>query len=479
MAHDEEGPRPAVEDVLELGQGLDVEVVRRLVEHEDVGLGHEQPEDLQAAPLAAGEVSDARLLPAAGEAELLRELRGRDLLLAEHRHLLDVLHGIDDATVGERVELSDVLREVPDDDGDALLALAGDERDLAGEHAEQRRLARAVDADDADAVPRGELPGHPVQEGAAPEVDGRVVEVDDVLAEPGRREAHELDVVAKGWFVGDECVGGVDPELRLARPGGWPAAQPGELLAQQVVAPFGGHGGDPVALRLRQDVGGVPAVVLLDLAIDDLPGAVGHGVEEPPVVGDGGERVVGPGAMTDKVVGEPRHAFDVEVVRRLVEEQHVGVVDEDLRQRQPAALPAGHGADDGIPPAQRLGGETAEQPVDDVTHPGVARPLVLGPVAENHLTDRRRGVEDVRLAQHADGGRTAAGDPSVVEREVPVEHLHERRLAAAVAPDDADAGPRVDPEGDTVEDVRRAERQGGPLDRDEVGHQVSRGVGMT
>jgi hypothetical protein len=36
-------PRPPVQDVLERGQRVDVEVVGGLVEEEDVGLGHQQP----------------------------------------------------------------------------------------------------------------------------------------------------------------------------------------------------------------------------------------------------------------------------------------------------------------------------------------------------------------------------------------------------------------------------------------------------
>ena len=49
VGDDDEGARPAVEDVLERGQRLDVEVVGRLVEDEDVRLGH-----AAAASAAAG-----------------------------------------------------------------------------------------------------------------------------------------------------------------------------------------------------------------------------------------------------------------------------------------------------------------------------------------------------------------------------------------------------------------------------------------
>ena len=57
VADHDERARPAVEQVLERGQRVDVEVVGRLVEQQDVGLGHQQAHQLQAAPLAAGEVA--------------------------------------------------------------------------------------------------------------------------------------------------------------------------------------------------------------------------------------------------------------------------------------------------------------------------------------------------------------------------------------------------------------------------------------
>ena len=68
---DDERAGPAVEEVLERGERLDVEVVGRLVEEEHVGLVHEQPGQLQPPALAAGQVADPGLLAGAGEAEPL------------------------------------------------------------------------------------------------------------------------------------------------------------------------------------------------------------------------------------------------------------------------------------------------------------------------------------------------------------------------------------------------------------------------
>ena len=77
MRDDEQRAGPAVEDVLERGQRLDVEVVGRLVEQQHVGLVHQQPGQLQPTPLATGQVRHPGLLAAAGEPEPLRQLARR------------------------------------------------------------------------------------------------------------------------------------------------------------------------------------------------------------------------------------------------------------------------------------------------------------------------------------------------------------------------------------------------------------------
>ena len=54
---DDQRARPAVEQVLERGQRVGVEVVGRLVEQQHVGLADEQPQQLQPAALAARQVA--------------------------------------------------------------------------------------------------------------------------------------------------------------------------------------------------------------------------------------------------------------------------------------------------------------------------------------------------------------------------------------------------------------------------------------
>ncbi len=103
------------------------------------------------------------------------------------------------------------------------------------EQRQHRRLAGPVDPHDPDPVPRPEPPGGVGEQDpvAADQVD--VLDVDHVLAEPLGREPLQLEPVPRRRHVLDQRVRCLDPELRLRGPGRRPAAQPGQLLADQVL----------------------------------------------------------------------------------------------------------------------------------------------------------------------------------------------------------------------------------------------------
>src|SRR6185503_8092569 len=86
-------------------------VVGGLVENQDIGLVHQQPQQLQPAPLATGELTDRRPLCVADETETLAELRRRDrAALAEVENMPNLLHSLENPQC--RRKLDDVLREI-------------------------------------------------------------------------------------------------------------------------------------------------------------------------------------------------------------------------------------------------------------------------------------------------------------------------------------------------------------------------------
>ncbi|CAB4940787.1 unannotated protein [freshwater metagenome] len=461
---DHERPGPRVEQVLERREGVDVEVVGRLVQDEHVGLLHQEAHELQPAALAAGQVLDQRAGAGAAEAEALAELSGGQLeAVAGGRAAADLLEGLEHAQVAG--DLDGVLRQLRQPDGRAALDLARRRHRRAAEDVDERRLAGAVDADERVAVARAEAPGGVVEQDLVAVGHRDVLDVDDLAAEAAGGEAQQLDAVARRGLVRDQLVGGVDPELRLRRPGGRTPPQPRELLAQELPAPCVLGGLLAVALRTRQHVGRVAALVLVDGAVDDLPRGGADGVEEPPVVGDDDHRA----APLREEPGEPGHALDVEVVRRLVEQQQVGGVQQQLRQGDAAALAARERPDDGV---EALGEapqlDAAEQALQDGAERLVARPLVVGAVPDQLLADRLLGVQGVALADERQVEVADAGNGAGVGLLEPGDEAHECRLAVAVAPDDADAVAGLDAEGDVGQDAAAGVALVDRLEVDEV-----------
>ena len=67
VTHDDERSGPIVEEVLEDPQGVQVEIVRRLIEEEDIRAPREDQEELEPTPFSAGEC------PHTGEGQFARE----------------------------------------------------------------------------------------------------------------------------------------------------------------------------------------------------------------------------------------------------------------------------------------------------------------------------------------------------------------------------------------------------------------------
>ena len=145
MGDEQHRPRERLQRRLQRLAALQVEVVRRLVEDEEVRAGGDDERERQPAPLAAGEHRDRlRLLVPAREEEAAEQVLrvgaqepGRALDALQHRPA--------------RVELHLLLREVGGLDAvaepDAALACSAVEQRL-----EQRGLAGAVRPDERDVL---------------------------------------------------------------------------------------------------------------------------------------------------------------------------------------------------------------------------------------------------------------------------------------------------------------------------------------
>ena len=208
----------------------------------------------------------------------------------------------------------------------------------AGDHPHQRRLAGAVGADHADDPAARELERQVVDQQAVAVGLAQAVGLDDHVAEarPGRDvdlDLVELDVAV----LGQQRLVGVQPGLGLVAAGARVHAHPLELavdrLRRRAVLP--GLLLEPGALLLEP--ARVVALVRDAAAAIELEDPAGDVVEEVAVVGDGDDRA----GVVVQVVLEPGHRLGVEVVGRLVEQQQVGLAQQQPAQRHAAALAAG------------------------------------------------------------------------------------------------------------------------------------------
>ena len=247
------------------------------------------------------------------------------------------------------------------------------------------------------------------------------------------------------------------------------------LLALRVL------GFDPGAnLRLRQDHVVVPAGVGDDRLVVDVCDVGADLVEEVPIVGDHDERTL----IADQELLEPVNGVEVEVIRRLVQQQRLGVAEERLRQQDShllAALQLGHGPFvkriRNVEPLEQRGGvalgrvavflpddslELAQSHAVLVRQLGLrVEPVAFGErapeplVAHDHRVDDAVGVEGILiLAQHAELSGPAHGP--ALRLQLSREQLHERGFSGPVGPAQPVAAPRREGGGDLLEEHLRA-----------------------
>ena len=323
-----------VERVLERLAALDVEVVRRLVEHEQVRAGRDERREREPAALAAREHVDPTVDGVLREEEAPEDvagLRRRDALARAGEHRLD--HGQVVAQLGR------VLREVARLDVVADLDAPGRGGPQPEQRLDQRRLARIRSGRSARPAGRsrcGTTPGPPAcarrPRTMRPSVSTTTRVVRSVLGKPNASAlllARRLDAL--------------DPvELLLPR-GGLARARARAELRDEALEP-----GDLLTLALERlglvlqrlgalaAVGAVLHVVELAAAALELEHARRDALEEPAIVRDEQHGAV----EAVELVLEPLERAQVEVVRRLVEQQQVGVRRERARERGARQLAA-------------------------------------------------------------------------------------------------------------------------------------------
>src|SRR5262245_4821763 len=218
--------------VFERLQGLDVEVVGRLVEQQQVAADLEGQGEVEPVALAAGQHADRLLLIGTFEAE-----RG-DVGPARHLEVghLDVVeavrHELPDRLFG--VEVAAALVDIGHAHRAPELQLAGVRLLLPHDHPEQGRLANAVGSDDADDSGPRQVEREAAEQLAVAEALLQLVRLEDDVTEPwAGRDVDLLEVeLAVALGLGGELLVALEPSLVLGLARLGVGAHPLQLLLE-------------------------------------------------------------------------------------------------------------------------------------------------------------------------------------------------------------------------------------------------------
>jgi hypothetical protein len=216
---------------------------------------------------------------------------------------------------------------------------------LAQDQLEQRGLAGAVGAHQADLVAAQDRGAEVVHDAALAEGLGHIGELGHDLA-AGRAGGHVQPHAAHGiapraWRLARSSPAGrCGP--RAGAPGFHALADPDLFLRQQLVGLGLDHRllGQLLFLLSTRYCAEVARVGAQDAAVE-LDDARGHAVQEGAVVGDGHHAAL----EVDQQLLQPLDRVQVQVVGGLVEQQHVGLAHQRLGQRHALAGAAGQRAD--------------------------------------------------------------------------------------------------------------------------------------
>ncbi len=339
--------------VFQRAQRFDVQVVGRFVEQQYVaalqqGLGH-----VQAAAFAAGQAADQLLLVLALEVEAAQVGARLDLHAVDVEDVQAAGHFLEHVVVAFQLVATLVhvgqLHRRPEHD------LARVRRLLADDHLEQRRLAGAVGADDADDGAGRHQEAEVVDQQALAELLGDVLELEHRIAQALARRNEDLVGLVTALVI-DRLQFFQACQTRLALGAAALGVLPrplqfllDRLLPRLLLVVFLLQ-----ALFLLHQPVGVVALPRNAAAAVQFQDPLGGVVEEVAIVG---HRHHGAGVARQELL-QPFDGLGVQVVGRFVEQQHVRLLQQQPAQRHAALFAARQRADHRVPrrQAQRVGG---------------------------------------------------------------------------------------------------------------------------
>ena len=365
---------------------------------------------------------------------------------------------------------------------------------FAGEHPHQRRLARAVGAEERDAIAALDVQAQIPEHHQVAVRLSRVLQLDHRAPALRAGGKVEMDFLALGGhFDRNDLLELLDPALHLRRLGRLIAEPIDEHLdARNLLVLLALCLAERLEARLvLHEIVAVVADVVGERAQREIRNPGDDGVEKEPVVADEDDRM----RIRVQVFLQPVARLEIEMVRRLVEQQQVRLAEQQLRERD-AHLPApgkrlrrtlevGRLETEALEHRRRLqldavalaqpelilqiavamehrvvlglGDGRVAQPVLERVHLGLDRDE-LAERARRFREQRAAGVRKAVLRQISDRQRRGLQHGARVGLVEPCHHPQERRLAGAVGAAQADALAIGDLPRDVVEEHAVAER---------------------
>ena len=428
--------------------GGDVEVGGRLVHEEQVRRVEQELHQREAGFFTAAQDLDLLEDVVAVEKEATEERPDE-----EFRDACLGVEGLGEDRPLHLEHLGPVLGIVARVDAEAEVAFTGGRCERAGEELEERGLAGAVGADEHEAFPFDCLEVEILVDGAFAIGEVHLLERDDAVA--GRFGLGEIEVDGGGGGLGGADLFHPFDLLEL----GLGAGRGGVLGAELVhevhqaidLALLVLEGGELLlllGLALLEEAVVVP-LVPPHAAVPEFEDSGDHLVQELAIVGDDHDSA----RVIAEIALEPDQRLEVEVVRRFVQHQEVGLLNEqtgEVGAHHPAA-----GEFAGGPVKVRFLEREALEDALGLRH-GLSVHVAVRLGAGGDLEDGFLAGRSGLLRQEPDGRSPLPGHEAFIGRFLIEEDLEEGGLARTVWTHEAQTIVAVDGEADALEEVASA-----------------------
>ena len=399
---------------------------------------------MKATALTTRQIPDWCALAFRTEAEALCQLGSGHLLLPHRDVGGHIFHRINDPARG--IQVIQFLAQPPNLGGQALNPLASCQRVVPRQRTQQRRLAGTIHTDETDALTRRQTPRQVIHERAPiRRVDTRVLQLNDhaALALLGKR--HELHRVTRCRNIRDQGLCRLNAVARLRRACRRTATQPRQLLARQILAALLNRIRLARTLRTCKRPVVVATLVHIHLAVVNFPRQRGHCVQEPAVVRNHDESEL----PLHQMVRQPLHAFNVQVVRRLVQNDQIQVPHECGSEVHPAALTTRE-----LPHRCIQTQVSHASTREHLTHLRIGSPLIdLQAEGLHHGLPHRHVLRQIKaLRYHRHAQVIGVRDTPLIRGLNASEHFQQRCLATAVEPHHANTVAGLDTKGHFVQE---------------------------